>query len=496
MSYLVQLISTTFHRLFKFSMFAIEGTSGPTPLAFPAAKWPNLISMSNIAGVLKDFFASHQQKVSQATAPGCLDVMGGVADVAGGLLIQQALEQLSTAYVAFRDDQRITLKLIYQTEEMLHVTCDYNEIVGQFPTLNYEYARLQLEKISTDEAVKSLIGCLLVLYDERDLKFEGIDIVITSEIPLHTGTGAISSYEVALLKAVCNRLNLDLREYDIPLMVHRAENWVGGFCSGPREPMASFAGHPNKLTPLICQPGEVFHPIDVPNAIAFVGIDSGVPVSLSDEAYGTARAAMFMGYSIIALASGASVRDLELARETQRWSELPYQGYIANINPSEFEDKFLPILPDTISGQEFFEKYQTSVDIISFIDRDKEYDILKCTRHPVYENFRAKLFAQIIKNYTTEFQNYSSRLSLLGELMYQSHQSYLDCGLSHPQADDIVARVKERGSKQGLYGARIVGRGGGGTVCILCGGLSGPEHASEIHQEYEQALGQPVAFFK
>ncbi len=149
-------------------------------------------------------------------------------------------------------------------------------------------------------------------------------------------------------------------------------------------------------------PSEVFHPIDIPDSLAFVGIDTGVPVSLADEAYGIARAATFMGYSIIALASGATVRDLELAKETQDWTNLPYGGYIANINPSEFEDKFLSILPETISGQDFFEKYQTSINIISFIDRDREYKVLKCTRHPVYENFRAKLFAQIIKNYSTE----------------------------------------------------------------------------------------------
>ena len=486
---------TTFHRPSIFFMFVIQGNTGANPGVL-AAQSPNLRSMSNIAGVLKDFFAAHQQKVSQATAPGCLDVMGGIADVSGGLLIQQSQEQLSTAYIAFRDDQKITLRVIYQSEEILQAECDYNEIVGKFPSVNYEYARRQLQRVSSHEAVISLIGCLLVLFDERDLKFEGIDIIIVSEIPLHTGTGAISSYEVALLKAVCSGLNLDLREFDIPLIAHRAENWVGGFCSGPRELMASFAGHPNKLTPIVCQPGEVFHPIDIPNAIAFVGIDSGVPVSLADEAHGTARAAMFMGYTMIALASGATARDLELARETQQWADLPYQGYIATINPSEFEDKFLPILPDVISGQEFFEKYQTSVDIISFIDRDKEYNVLKCTRHPVYENFRAKLFAQIIKNYTTEFQNYSDRLSLLGELMYQSHQSYLDCGLSHPRVDEIVAQVKKRGSKQGLYGARMTGRGAGGTVCILCGGISGPEHAREVHREYEQAIGQSLAFFK
>ena len=477
-------------------MFAVQEYIITSSESFSEGKPPNVPGMSNIAGVLKSFFASHQQKVSQATAPGHLDIMGGIADIAGGLLIQKAQEEVSTAYVAFRDDQRITLKVIYQGEEFLNIQCDYQEIVGQFPTVNYEYARQQLQQISSHEVAITLIGCLLVLFNERGIKFEGIDSIIISDIPLHAGVGALASYEVALLKAISGALSLDLREYDIPLIAHRAENWVGGFSSGPREAMASFGGNPNRLTPIICQPGEVFHPIDIPNAITLAGIDTGIPVSLADEAYGTARAAMFMGYSIIALASGATVRDLELARETQDWSALPYQGYIANINPSEFEDRFLSILPDTISGQEFFKKYQTSIDIISFIDRDQIYHVLKCTRHPVYENFRAKLFAQIVKNYTTEFQNYSNRLNLMGELMYQSHQSYSDCGLSHPEADALIAHIKELGAKQGLYGARITGRGGGGTVCVLCGGIAGPEHAQQLHQHHQQVADKPVAFFK
>ena len=476
-------------------MFAKPGSYRRIRLFF-GSKPPNLRSMSNIAGILKDFFAAHQQKVSQATAPSHLDVMGGISDVAGALLIQKAQEQVSTAYVAFRDDQAITLKLIYQGKERLDIQCDYGNIIGQFPTVNYEYARQQIQKISTHEAVINLVGCLIVLYSERNLKFEGVDIIIVSDIPLGTGVGAITSYEIALLKAIRNGLNLDLREYEIPLIAHRAENWVGGFCSGPGEHLTAFAGTPNRLTPMVCQPSEVFHVIDIPDTLAFVGIDTGVSVSLADEAYGIARTAAFMGYSIIALASGATVRDLEVAKETQDWANLPYGGYIANINPSEFEDKFLSILPETISGQDFFEKYQTSIDIISFIDRDREYKVLKCTRHPVYENFRVKLFAQIIKNYTTEFQNYSNRLNLMGELMYQSHQSYSDCGLGHPRADEIIHRVKQRGAKQGLYGARIVARGGGGTVCILCGGISGPEYAREVHQEYQQSIDQSVAFFK
>ncbi len=83
----------------------------------------------------------------------------------------------------------------------MDVECDYGEIIGQFPTVNYEYARQQLQKISTHEVVVNLMGCLLVLYNEKDLKFEGVDIIIVSDIPLYSGVGAITSYEIASAKS-------------------------------------------------------------------------------------------------------------------------------------------------------------------------------------------------------------------------------------------------------------------------------------------------------
>ena len=452
--------------------------------------------MVSIAGILKDFFATYQQKVTQATAPGRLDVMGGATDVAGSLLLQKALEPVSTAYVATRDDQTISLKIVHRGITTHDIVCDYPDLIGQFPTIHYDYTRQQIQRVHPDELIVALLGCLVVLYTERKLKFEGLAILLVSDLPRNTGVGTTASLELALLKAVSSSLNLTVDHYELPLLAHRAENLVGGYGSGPSRHIVSYLGDLQQLTPLRCQPAEVFHPISLPDSLSFVGVGTGEPVSLTNPASARLRTAMFMGYSIIALASGATVRDLEVAKETGDWSGLPYGGYVGNIPPSEFEDKYLPILPERLTGQEFFEKFQTSIDIISFIDRDEEYNVLKSTRLPVYENFRAQLFVQVIKNYSAEFQNYANRLNLMGELMYQSHQTYSDCGLGHPGADEIVARVKAAGARKGLYGARLTAPGSGGMVCILCGGLSGPENAVAIQQEVEQRVGKPVALFR
>ena len=55
---------------------------------------------------------------------------------------------------------------------------------------------------------------------------------------------------------------------------------------------------------------------------------------------------------------------------------------------------------------------------------------------------------------------------MLGELMYQSHLGYSECGLGSEATDKIVALVREERSN-GLLGAKITGGGAGGTVAIL-----------------------------
>lgn len=449
--------------------------------------------MSKIAGVLKDFYAAHQQKVFQASAPGRLDVMGGIADYSGSLLLQKPLLQETTVYLAFREDRYITIRSFFRGEERTFVA-NYDDIVGNFKTVNYDYSRQQILTKEGGTWAVYVVGCLLVFYNEKRIKPEGINLVINSDVPMGKELASSAALEVAMLKALKNSFSLDMAAYEIPLLAQKAENLVAGIPCGLMDQLTAYTGKQNKLIPMICQPHESYHPIDIPDTIQFIGIDSGMKHEMYKEAFVAARTAAYMGYSIIALAYGASIRDLDKAKEIANWSSLPYKGYLANISPSEFEDKYLPLLPDSISGEEFINKYKTIIDPLSFIDRDKEYYVLNCTRHPVYENFRIMLFSQIIKNYATEFQNYSNRLSLMGELMYQSHQSYTDCGLGHERTDEIVEMIKDQGSKKGLYGARITGGGSGGTVCVLCGGLNGPDTAHQIHQLYTKKYGIETEF--
>lgn len=157
-----------------------------------------------------------------------------------------------------------------------------------------------------------------------------------------------------------------------------------------------------------------------------------------------------MGYRIIAEVAGANA--------DQGW-----RGYLANIEPREFEEKFAQHLPGEMRGAEFLERYGSTSDNVTTVERDRTYAIRAPAMHPIYENFRVRRFAELLQRASLS----QDEKIALGKLMYDSHASYSACGLGANATDLLVELVRATGVDQGLYGAKITGGGSGGTVAVL-----------------------------
>lgn len=72
--------------------------------------------------------------------------------------------------------------------------------------------------------------------------------------------------------------------------------------------------------------------------------------------------------------------------------------------------------------------------------------------------------------------------------MYESHASYVGCGLGSPGTDRLVELVRAEGPEAGLYGARITGGGSGGTVAVL-GRRDASAAVARVADAYERATG-------
>jgi L-arabinokinase len=77
----------------------------------------------------------------------------------------------------------------------------------------------------------------------------------------------------------------------------------------------------------------------------------------------------------------------------------------------------------------------------------------------------------------------------MGELMFQSHWSYTECGLGCEATDQLIDLVRQHRGDDLLFGAKITGGGAGGTVAVL-----GSEDAAPAFQRVVDEYGQSRSF--
>jgi L-arabinokinase len=438
---------------------------------------------------MKDFFSTGEEIIS-GTAPGRMDVMGGIADYSGSLLLQMPIKQTTTVSIQKRNDGVFH----FRTQITKKKTNDFIIHLSAIKDNSLIEAGNVIKSVVGGDWAVYILGCFLVLKKEKKISLDGANVFIESNVPWGKGVSSSAALEVATMNALNQLYKLSLGKEELAVLAQMAENLVVGAPCGLMDQLSSHLGQKNKLLPLICQPHHVDKAISIPPGINFSGIDSGVRHAVSGASYSDVRAAAFMSYSIIALSEGASGEDLDHARASADWSALPYKGFLANIPVPVFEEKYLSLLPGEIPGKDFLSRYKVSIDPVTTIDEQKIYKPLVCGSHPVYENARVNEFKALLKSFKKHEEKQGS-LIRMGNLMMESHQSYSAVGLGNEYTDKIVKMVSEAGATNGLYGARVSGGGNGGTVCILSYGKEGKNAVKEIYGKYKQFKKQKLFFF-
>jgi L-arabinokinase len=253
--------------------------------------------------------------------------------------------------------------------------------------------------------------------------------------------------------------------------------------------MTAACGEAGKLLALLCQPAKLESPVSMPEGVTLWGLDSGIRHFILGDQYSSVRVGAFMGYRIIAERAGLEVTAGPMPGQVTI-SDPKWNGYLANVAPSEFEKHYRAVLPDAISGSEFIARYQGTTDSVTSIDQNRVYPVQAATAHPVYEHQRVRTFAELLAEAVDDY-----RLESLGELMYQSNASYSACGLGSDGTDLLVHLVKKAGPRWGLYGARITGGGSGGTVAVL-GRPAAEAVVREIAFRYAEQTGYRPHIFR
>jgi L-arabinokinase len=404
--------------------------------------------------------------VSIARAPGRLDVMGGIADYSGSLVLERPIAEAAWAAVQRLD--RPVLEIVSLGRPAY--TIPLHTLAPDGAPVSYDEARPMF--VGADHWVAYIAGDVLVLARERDLALtSGARIVLVSDVPEGKGVSSSAAVETAAMSAMACAFGLSLEPRDLAVMCQMAENRVAGAPCGVMDQMTCVFGDERALLALLCQPAELQPPVPVPEDIELWGLDSGERHAVGGSDYGAVRTGAFMGLRI--LAEHAAVPG----------------GYLANVPIGQFEQALAGCLPEEMSGDAFLARYRGIADSVTSVERGRRYRVRAPAAHPVFERGRAETFRRLLLLPESE-----ERRLRLGDLMYESHASYGRCGLGSAGTDRLVALVRAEGRGAGLYGARITGGGSGGTVAVL-GRRDAADAIARVADAYAQQTGhQPHVF--
>ncbi|KAL9331115.1 hypothetical protein ACSQ67_000725 [Phaseolus vulgaris] len=441
-----------------------------------------------------------QEDIFVTRAPGRLDVMGGIADYSGSLVLQMPIKE--ACHVALQRIHPSKHRLWKHAEArqndnggnptaVLQIVSYGSELSNRSPTfdmdlsdfmeegkpITYEKAKRYFAQDPSQKWAAYVAGTILVLMTELGVQFEdSISMLVSSAVPEGKGVSSSASVEVASMSAIAAAHGLDISPRELAILCQKVENHIVGAPCGVMDQMASACGEANKLLAMVCQPAEIVGLVDIPSHIRFWGIDSGIRHSVGGADYGSVRIGTFMGMKMIKtkafeeLSKSCAANGLSYDEVEQDDLELLKQeaslDYLCNLPPHRFEGLYAKSLPDSIVGETFLKQLKDHNDPVTIIDDNRTYGVKAPTTHPIYENFRVKTFKALLSSASSTYQ-----LTSLGELLYQCHYSYSACGLGSDGTDRLVHLVQElqhsaESKAEGgtLYGGKITGGGSGGTV--------------------------------
>ncbi len=414
--------------------------------------------------------------------------MGGIADYSGALVLQLPLGRHTTVSVQPQATRRCEVRS-HRAGAWVEFGIDVGELTNGALRDPHALAAWFADR-PADRWAAYVVGVIQYCLQRAPSvggETPGVRISVESTVPEGKGVSSSAALEVATMMATCAVYDIAMAPRDVAIACQWVENHVVGAPCGIMDQMTSACGEQDRLLRLRCQPGTIEGFSEIPRGYRFFGIDSGLRHAVTGADYGTVRTAAFMGYRMIAHAVGLkSTREgARVVVEDPRWN-----GYLTNIAPREFEERYRDRLPERMAGGEFLEQFGGITDVVTRVEPDREYAVRNATAHPIHEQARVSRFAELLGGLSAD----ASLATELGQVMYASHASYSSCGLGSDGTDHLVDLVAAAGTDSGLFGAKITGGGSGGTVAILAT-ESSESVVREVAARYAATTGRTAEVF-
>ena len=425
-----------------------------------------------------------------ARAPGRLDVMGGIADYSGALVLQWPIREATRVALLPWAERRLSITSLGHGGVERHCDVPLDPIADAHRS--YDEVRAWFGSDPARHWAAYVAGVFHVLSREHGVQFRnGAAILIESDVPEGKGVSSSAAIEAATMEAVVEAWRVSIEPRMRAVRCQQVENLIVGAPCGVMDQMASICGEAGSLMALLCQPAEFQGSVRLPDGLGVWGIDSGIRHAVTGADYGAVRIGAFMGYRILAALAGLRVtpgkRQGHVQVDDPRW-----RGYLANVGGQAFR-RFERDIPEDLDGEVFLARYGGTTDLVTSVDPARRYAIRTPTAHPIYEHERVMEWARLLTASPSDAA--AADAARLGALMYESHASYSACGLGSDATDRLVSLARAAGSAHGIHGAKITGGGSGGTVALLADATAG-EAVRAIAREYANETGRDADVFE
>ncbi len=415
--------------------------------------------------VAEGYFKSGKEILINRT-PGRLDLMGGNDDYTGGLVFETTIREATLVALQAREDRLVRFNnpavKALGWSDLVEFSLD-DLLVGH-KVKPLDEMRDWINQDTRRSWCAYILGDLYFLLKEFPAKVRsGFDLYLESDVPLGKGVSSSAALEVAPMKVMSELYGVPVAGVKLAEWTQWVEIALTQSACGIMDQLAVVMGDEDHFVPMLCQPCLPQPLVKLPKNLQIWGIDSGVRHSVAGIEYEAARAATFMGYRWLCEIEKLSPK-LNKSGALPRWVEPKWNGYLANLTPSLFHGLYAQHLPERERGSDFKRHFSDHLDPFTPVRPSVTYPVRAATRYAVEENWRVHTFFSLLSKPESMIDTITGQL--LGELMYQSHLGYSQCGLGSEATDKIVELVRNEGSKD-LLGAKITGGGAGGTVAIL-----------------------------
>lgn len=423
-------------------------------------------------------------KPAFSRAPGVVDVMGGIGEDAGSLVLT------GTAGVRFYcavwpiAGDRIRLRMINAGDSAADFEIPASTVSGGSADSILAHCR---EK-NAEWAATSILGIQGIVAEAKIAAPKtGLFILIENDFPEISDLGRHSAQAVATVDAYCRFIGAEPDRFVLAKTCADVVESITDLRELRKTITAVSSPAKGTLLQMRFHPQVYCELLEMPAGIIVTAVATRLTRPTTAKRLVETRLCSEMGHRII----------LDLQKQDGVRLD-PSASRLSSITPAEYVERYRDRMPSKITQQQFLTKFGT-VRGLAEGDGANPREIFKIrsrAEHHIYENKRVHEFAtHIVRG---RRNSPAEALLAAGELMYASHWSHSQrCGIGGVETDKFVNLVREATPSSGLFGAKVTAGGEGGELVVL---MRDDERAHEAlaraAQLAEESCKQPVIVYE